>query len=390
MLTDKENLLLCELVNHGAAHVQAGYDLEKAARVLEDSTGSSIICLALSKEILASPRLSRLQLRDRRKLEKLELYFFTGKDEASWVQVVVVHAPDMDNLLSYSSEGWQAALPYLEPIAVQGCLTLTGLKVGGYFAVHIAASLEAEAVVFGVPSTEKLPGKVRNLVSEHDPVGTFTDKLIFVKQKTPAGAQDESYFESLEFDECGKALAVEQSDYSKFVSWFYHTAYAVRPEVWRHFFGNTGEAELLNDLGLYAVLLQIDQLNEEKITRSLHAVLRSVEDEFKQNRSRMRLELEHIEMDQIKAFVGEFGESLVNRAVDLVFEVYRSVETILMGVGLFTLEKFAYPIVDWMGEFSQHVGELLDSELVRITETIEQELQHYMEEKFRFPELVLD
>ncbi|WP_223068048.1 hypothetical protein [Paenibacillus caui] len=390
MLTDKESLLLCELVNSGLAKHQVDRSIAEIAQSLDGNSDPSSAARMLALEILASPNMPRLHFRDYWMLEKMGLCFFAGDEEVGHVVVQAPEDAEMNMMNIQSDSGLEETAQRLEPLGRKGNLMFTGLGLGGYYASRLAARLDAEALVFGAPSTEELPGKVRNFVGEDDPVGDSTSKVIFVKQKSPAENVAESYIQTLVFDEQGSAVVADQSDYSKFVSWFYNTASTIRPEVWELFFGKNESGELLQDYGLYGLFLQADELNEEKINRSMDAVLGYAEHELEQSRNRIKNELEHIEIEDVKVCVGEIGDRLANQAVDLVYDVYRSVETIIMGVGLITLEQATYPVISWMGDFSRRVGELLDRELVLITEAVEKELQHYMDEMFKFPEISLD
>lgn len=113
----------------------------------------------------------------------------------------------------------------------------TGLGPGGWHAALLAEALGAEAVVFGAPTMEELPGKAVNFVGEDDPVGDHTGKVVFVKQAEDLGEADEAFlYRKLVFEESGKAVVSAQSEFSRFVSWFYNTAGTVEPEVWKIFF----------------------------------------------------------------------------------------------------------------------------------------------------------
>ncbi|GBK65212.1 hypothetical protein LMZ02_07805 [Paenibacillus macerans] len=66
--------------------------------------------------------------------------------------------------------------------------------------------------------------------------------------------------------------------------------------MWEHFFFGKAEKDgLLLDFGLYSVFLQVHRLNEEKITRSLDAVLDDVGSVLEQSWGCVTIELEHIE-----------------------------------------------------------------------------------------------
>lgn len=144
------------------------------------------------------------------------------------------------------------------------------------------------------------------------------------------------------------------------------------------------------DYGLYSLFLKMDGLTEESVGRSIEQVIRYTEKQLEKNRSTLQSEFSHIEIDQIKSFIRECGEQLTNQAVDMVYDVYRSVETILSGAALLTMNKNTIAVIPVMEGFNARTGELLDREIVFITDTIEQEFQNYMDNMLMFPEISLE
>lgn len=154
-----------------------------------------------------------------------------------------------------------------------GKCVVTGLALGGLYASYIASQLDLTGIVFGAPSTEELPGNVQNYIGENDPVGEFSEKVVFIKQETTAENVNKPYSPILIFDENGKAVVGEQSEYSKFCSWFYHTAGPVHSEVWQLFFKNTGTEDDLIDPNLYSLFMKIKELSKEGIKNSLQNIV---------------------------------------------------------------------------------------------------------------------
>ncbi|MNJ48421.1 hypothetical protein D3C77_436140 [compost metagenome] len=211
-----------------------------------------------------------------------------------------------------------------------------------------------------------------------------------MKQQTEETDLEEAYFKIVEFDSEGNAVPSVQSDYSKFVSWFYNTVGTIRPDVWHIFFGENREEEPVLDYGLYSLFLKMDGLTEESAGRSIEQVIRYTEQQLEKNRSTLQNEFIHIKVEQIKDFIRECGEQLTNQAVDMVYDIYRSVESILAGAALFAMNKNTISVIPVMESFNERTGELLDREIVFITNTIEQEFQNYMDNMLMFPEISLE
>ncbi|WP_055109374.1 hypothetical protein [Paenibacillus ihumii] len=386
MLRDKDKILLCELVNAGDLSPYIGCPLEHFSEWGKGLSGYPDLEL-LAGEMVSSPALLRLSLQQHRKLEYMNLYVFADEEGN---HVIVPHAHEHPELAvdvhHFLDEAMECALHWRD----RGSCVLTGMRAGGYCAAYLAERLDLEATVFAVPTGEELPGRVRNLVAEHDPVGACLEKVVFVKQRTEETDLEEAYSKILDFDEEGNAIPAIQSDYSKFVSWFYDTAGMIRPDVWHIFFGKNLEEEPVLDYGLYSLFLKMDGLTEESVIRSIEQVIRYTEKQLERNRSALQSEFSHIEVDRIKDFIRECGESLTNQAVDIVYDVYRSVETILAGAALFTMNKNTIAVIPVMEGFNARTGELLDREIVFITDTIEQEFQNYMDNMLMFPEISLD
>lgn len=386
MLRDKDKILLCELVSAGDISPFIHRPLEHFSEWGKELSGYPDLEL-LTREIESSPALLRLSLQQHRRLEYMSLYIFADVEGSS---VIVPHAhehPELQlDIHHFLDDVTECASQWRD----KGSCVLTGMRAGGYCAAFLAERLGLEATVFAVPTGEELPGRVRNLVAEHDPVGECLDKVVFVKQQTEETDLEEAYFKILEFDTEGNAIPARQSEYSKFVSWFYDTVGTIRPDVWHIFFGESTEEEPVMDYGLYSLFLKMDGLTEESVGRSIEQVIRHTEKQLEKNRSTLQSEFSHIEIDQIKSFIRECGEQLTNQAVDMVYDVYRSVETILSGAALFTMNKNTIAVIPVMEGFNARTGELLDREIVFITDTIEQEFQNYMDNMLMFPEISLE
>lgn len=386
MLRDKDKILLCELASTRDLTRFLHRSLEHFTEWGKELSGYPDLEL-LTREITASPTLHSLTLQQHMNLEYMNLYVFADCEGNS---VIVAHAQEHPEIQLDIQHFLDEVTACVEIWRDKGRCELTGIKAGGYCVSYLAERLDMEATVFAVPTAEELPGRVRNLVAEHDPVGDWLEKVIFVKQQTEETDLEEAYFKILEFDLEGNAVPSIQSDYSKFVSWFYHTVGTVRPEVWHIFFGENKEEEPILDYGLYSLFLKMDGLTEESVGRSIEKVVRYAEQQLEKNRSSLESEFSHIEVDQIKEFIRECGERLTNQAVDIVYGVYRSVETILAGTALFAMNKNTITVMPVMESFNARTGELLDREIVFITNTIEQEFQKYMDNMLMFPEISLE
>ncbi|AZK48627.1 hypothetical protein [Paenibacillus lentus] len=386
MLRDKDKILLCELASTGDIARFIHRPLEQISDWGKELGGNPDLELLIS-EITASPALHSLSLQQHKNLEYMNLYVFADHEDNS---IVVAHALEHPDIQLDIHHFLDEVTECVEHWRSKGNCVLTGMRAGGYCVSHLAERLEMEATVFAVPTGDELPGRIRNLVAEHDPVGAHLDQVTFVKQQTEETDLEEAYFKILEFDSEGNTIPSIQSDYSKFVSWFYDAVGTIRPDVWHIFFGENKEEEAVLDYGLYSLFLKMDGLTEESVGRSIEQVLRYTEQQLEKNRSTLQNEFIHIKVEQIKDFIRECGEQLTNQAVDMVYDVYRSVESILAGAALFAMNKNTITVLPVMESFNERTGELLDREIVFITNTIEQEFQNYMDNMLMFPEISLE
>lgn len=386
MLRDKDKILLCELASTGDITRFIYRPLEQISDWGKE-LGENPDLELLASEITASPALNSLSLQQHKNLEYMNLYVFADCEGNS---IVVAHALEHPDIQLDIHHFLDEVTGTVEHWKGKGNCVLTGMRAGGFCVSYLAERLDMDATVFGVPTGDELPGRVRNLVAEHDPVGAYLDKVTFVKQQTEETDLEEAYFKIVEFDSEGNVVPSIQSDYSKFVSWFYDTVGTIRPDVWHIFFGENKEEEPVLDYGLYSLFLKMDGLTEESVGRSIEQVIRYTEQQLGKNRSTLHNEFIHIDVEQIKDFIRECGEQLTNQAVDMVYDVYRSVESILAGAALFAMNKNTITVIPVMESFNERTGELLDREIVFITNTIEQEFQNYMDNMLMFPEISLE
>jgi hypothetical protein len=385
VLTDKEFLLLCELANT-ITSAEIHNSIMKSADWMEEIRNSSIKD-RIAHEIFASPRLTDLHIGQYLKQDNICLLMFVD-DSGNSYGVVISKECEISDI--HKQTELDEAIRTIEYTRGSGNCILTGYKLGGLSAAGLAAKLQVEAIVFGAPSIEILSGKVKNFIAENDPVGGYIEKVIFVKQDSTWADNEGSYFETLEFDEWGQALVTKQSDYSKFVTWFYHTASTIDRDIWKIFFKDTEEDQLMMEKGLYSIYPRVDELNNVGIHCSIDKVINYIENELKTNRSIMRAELKKIEIADLELQIGKIADKLATQAIDLIHNTYRSVETILMGMGLFTMDNTESQIGTLMEKFNIDMNLLFDKELGILTDSLENELQNCLDELLKFPDLAID
>ncbi|GGH11086.1 hypothetical protein [Paenibacillus segetis] len=386
MLTDKELLLLCELANAiiSSEIKISGKTMFECLRVLSDNSNEDEIV----EEIISCPSLMHLHIQDFLVQDSISLILFTDVNGNNY-GVVIHQNNELDHI--HMLNELNEAIRRIEQIRGAGKCTLIGSKLGGLRAVSMAEQLQVEAVVFGAPSEEVLQGKAKNFVAENDPVGPYVEKVIFVKQKSTWEDNEEAYYKSLVFDEQGQAVVTEQSDYSKFVSWFYHTASVIHEEIWKIFFRKTEqEQQLMMEKELYSIYSRVDELNYEGMNCSIEHVIKYTENELNKNRNMLRVELKKIKTTDLEQQIGELADKLATQAIDIVNTTYRSVETIFMGVSLFNMDHLSHQIDPLMEKFNTLLNLLLKKELEQLTDALEDEVQSYLDEMLKFPDLVID
>lgn len=389
MLSVKDYILLCELARTGLLpSQQSGGVLELAAGL--EAKFAGIGQGDLAQQIGRSANLVDWEW-DRREGdgERPDRYFFVHREHNHGV-VVMQEPSETPFSHTYNMDEFTAAL---RPIAeAKGTLSFTGLGQGGWRAAELAALLGAEAVVFGGPGEEELPGRAVNYVGEDDPVGAYTEKVVFVKQQGELKEEDEAfYYRKLEFDPAGNPVIAEQSEFSRFVSWFYQRAGTVDPEVWGLFFPGPEEEEaLLADLGVYSVYLQIGSLNREGILRSVDETIRHAGKVLTANREAMVRELAKVDDEDYHARVPEIAGEHAARASAFVERTYDSVQTIFMGIALFSLDREPFDVEPWMTGFYDRIHELLDGEQTKLEACLDQAIASHLERLLQMPDFTLE
>ncbi|WP_334078078.1 hypothetical protein [Paenibacillus sanfengchensis] len=389
MWSVKDYALLCELARTGLLPAQqSGGVLELTAKLETKLAGMGQGDLA--QQIGGSANLVDWEWERREgDGERPDRYFFVHKEHKRWV-VVMQEPSDIPFSHTYSMEEFAAALQRVTDTG--GALSFTGLGQGGWRAAELAAILGAEAVVFGAPGEEELPGTAVNYVGEDDPVGASKEKVVFVKQQSGLKEEDEAfYYRKLEFDDEGSPVVAGQSEFSRFVSWFYQRAGTVEPDIWGIFFpGPEEEGALLADLGVYSVYLQIGSLNREGILRSVDETIRHAGKVLTANREVMVRELAKVGDEDYHTRVPEIAGEHAARASSFVERTFDSVQTIFMGIALFSLDQGQFDVTPWMAGFYDRIHELLDREQTKLEACLDQAIASHMERLLQMPDFTLD
>ncbi|NLD50771.1 MAG: hypothetical protein GX660_26825, partial [Clostridiaceae bacterium] len=196
---------------------------------------------------------------------------------------------------------------------------------------------------------------------------------------------DKPYSRILVFDEKGRPVKGEQSEYSKIVSRFYSNADNVNKDIWKIFFGDMSEEGDLIENDFYSVFMRIGELNSEGIRKSLSEVIKYIESELKKSIESFHSELDLIihertweEEDFEKKITGCAEQAAVN-ACKTVEDAFISVETILTGISLFALEKDDFDTNAMIGQFAGRVDDLLAVQIMNINEYLDSSWQRYLD-----------
>lgn len=391
-LNELQLLLLSELANTGLLQLE----LQPPGSVMESVRAWKLRLQSrgqgeLAESILASLSFADLEVRQQAgdHLNVDWVIFMNPEQQHTYVSVLEPRITQQGHTYLYSLE--QSVHRLREELATANHIIFTGLGYGGWRAAELAEALDAEAVVFGVPTVEALPGKALNYLGEDDPVGDHLDKVVFVKQADLTEGEDEdeaSLSCKLMFDGDGRAIVTEQSEFSKFVSWFYHTAGAVEPEVWKIFFPATTEeeSEIMGDLGVYSVFLKVGELNREKLLRSIDETVRFIAGRLEARRSSFANELDLLPEGDYEERVSETAEKYTEQATEFILRMFESVQTVLMGVALFTLEQEEWDSGTPIDSLQVQIQHLLDQELERVKECLDQAIARRLENYFKLPE----
>ena len=386
MLTDKEYLLLCEIASNGVLSTNQA-SIGEIAKLLisEDKCDNR----ELIEEVSSSSNLEVLKLKDSKIIADFKVFILQDLFENDFIVFV-----GEKNFEDINNKCFEEIFDYVrQKIDLEKCY-LTGLKIGGTYAAYIASRLGVQAVVFGMPCLEELTENVINFVGENEPVGEYLKNVVFVKQKTINESTDKTYFDVLVFDENGKAVEGEQTEYSKFCSWFYNNADVIDNRVWEMFFNSVSEDEELIDKDIYSLFFRFSELNEERIRVSLKNVVKYIENELEKNIKTMKSELEkiifNIDEQDFSERICEISENASQNTTDIVKSKYRSVETILMGVELFSLGSRFIDNTSLMEQFCEDMDNILLKEEQRIIDILKSGKEHYLEMLSTFPEINIE
>ncbi|QNU67813.1 hypothetical protein EHE19_004960 [Ruminiclostridium herbifermentans] len=379
MLAEKEYLLLSEYLN-----AKTLSNIDKTVNVHESLQDSSeFIKNSISKDMLEK---LGLELIDSKTIGAVSTYIF--KENCGDTCVVCASTEDLGGN-SLSKEYQNQLVDFVRNNIATGKCVITGLKFGGIYACHLVPHLNAEGIVFCAPSTEELLGNITNYVGENEPVGKFTEKVVFIKQKLVEYNGYKYYSDTLEFDENGKPIIGNQSEYSKFCSWFYSIERDIDEQVWKIFFNESNDENWLEN-DLYSIFLKVDELNFEGIKNSTINAIKYIENELYKNMKSMELRFDKkiFNLDRIAFEEGicKFAEKESFNSVKLVKGIYNSVETILTGIRVFALEKNLF-VDDLMQEFYINVESILEKEGQRIIDFLDKERQNYLDSLSVFPKL---
>lgn len=387
-LNELQYLLLSELANTGLLHSQPPGSVMEIVRslqpVLESRKQGN-----LAAAILGSAHFADLDIQGNSDDGRgSDWVIYLNKPQGQAV-IAVVEPREAEPGSTYAYQLDEAVHKLRDELSSVATSVFTGLGYGGWRAALLAEALHSEAVVFGAPSVEELPGKAVNYVGEDDPVGDHLEKVVFVKQAEGAGDEEETHLSSkLSFDENGKAVVSGQSEFSSFVSWFYNTVGSVEPEVWNIFFPGSEEEEstILADLGIYSVFLKVGELNKEKILRSIDETVRFTAGRLEANRNQLAAELDKLQDEEYDELVSGTAEKYTRKASEFVVRIFESVQTVLMGVALFTLEQESFDMDTPIDSFHVQIHDLLDQEFERVKECLDQAIARRLEKFLEIPQ----
>jgi len=101
-------------------------------------------------------------------------------------------------------------------------------------------------------------------------------------------------------------------------------------------------------------------------------------------------ELAKLPDDNYEALVSEAAEKYAMKASDFVMRMFESVQTVLMGVALFTLEQETFDMDTPIDSIRVQLYDLLDQELERVKLCLDQAIARRLEIFFRFRGSVLN
>ncbi|TYQ16031.1 UNVERIFIED_CONTAM: hypothetical protein Cloal_2533 [Acetivibrio alkalicellulosi] len=375
MLNEKEYLLLCELSYSGLID----NDMEMVEDIIKTSVQNSLI-----EKIIDIPTLMSLKIVTRKLFEDIRVYVFENDVGCKYIIFV------SDNeIINVQNELVMEIFDYLkENIGDSKCF-ITGMFAGGIYASFMALELNTEAILFGVPTSFKIEGQVKNYIGENEAVDKYVDKVIFVKQKETEDNIDIPYINTFIFDEKGNVVVGQQSDYSKFKSWVCYGSDTIREEIWNIFFEPTDEDESFMEKNIYSVLLKVNELDENKIINSIKDVIIYINKQLEKNRNEIKTYLikniDNIEEKDNQEKLLDITEEVTSKAVEMVNEICVSVETIIKGLVLFTIGKMEININAIIEEFFISATEILEKEKIEIKKAVENEIDELIYHQIGIP-----
>ncbi len=384
MLSEKEYLFLCEFAGLGIIKRRTGSIAEIAGAFPESNRLENSTAVKAQAENL---KISRLKLSGFFVFKAVAAYLF--EDDVDRTFVVVVKEEAHNN----SAKEYQDSLvEYIRGNKGPGKCVVTGYGLAGLYASRAAAELGIEGIVFRAPCEEKLSGNIRNYVVENDPVCGHAEKVIFIKQKSEDMNMDEPLSRIALFEENGKAVIGKQSEYSKFCSWFYGTVGNIDNEIWNIFFKDKNEKDFYIDKSIYSIYLKAGELNFQGIKSSMKNTVKYIENELEKNIKKMKLEfgknIFHMEGMDFEEQICEIAEKAAKEGIQRVKDIYNSVETVLMGIELFTVGRGSLDTESLMEQFSEAVDAILEKEIERMTGILKEEPESCMELSSVFPYIV--
>lgn len=331
---------------------------------------------------------AELELLEQSSIEHRRDWVLLLNKEQQYGIVVVLQPKESGNQITYSFPLDTMVHNIREELPPDVTTVFTGLGQGGWRAAMLAETLDAEAIVFGAPTIEELPGKAFNYVGENDPVGDHTEKVVFVKEMDDLEEEDVvPLSRKLVFDDSGRVILSEQSEFSRFVSWFYNTAGTVEPVIWNFFFPGTeeDEATVLADLGVYSVFLKVGELNNERVLRSVSDIIRYTAGKLEFNRKQLAAELDKLADDDYDNQVSEITRKYAKLAEEFVMHTFQSVQTVFMGVALFTMEQASMDTDTLIDNFHRQIHDILDQELECVIDCLDQAIARRLDRFFQLP-----
>jgi hypothetical protein len=157
--------------------------------------------------------------------------------------------------------------------------------------------------------------------------------------------------------------------------------------IWNFFFPGTeeDEATVLADLGVYSVFLKVGELNNERVLRSIGDIMRYVAGKLESNRNQLAAELDKLPDDDYDNQVSETANNFTKQAEDFMMRTFESVQTMFMGVALFTLGQESFDTNPLIDNFHRQLHELLDQELERVTDCLDQAIARRLDRFFQLP-----